>query len=340
MKELETLFTPLTLGPLTLRNRLVQGPLAGYSCAPFRVITERIGAPGFCSTEMISAKDLVHRKDKPKRYCWRDPQEHCVSYQLAANDCDLLARATAIVTEAGADIVDLNCGCPVKKIRGKGTGSKLLHDPELLYQLVKVMKANTDAAVSVKIRVGEPVFDSNDIEVAKAVESAGAHLLSIHGRHWTERYDVACRQSAIAKIVKSVAIPVFANGDARDPESVETLLQTTRCAGVMIARASVGDPWLFQRIRAASQNKTLPFPTVAQISAVFIEHIQRLLALENEKLAILQARKLAKYYSKYFPNRTQFVTRAQEVTSYEAILDCIHQHTEETQTEHTSLETY
>lgn len=302
---------PLELGKLTLANRLVQAPLAGYSAAPFRVLTQRYGKPAFTCTEMISGHDLAHRTTGPYRYLWRDPEEDIVCFQISGHDPAKIASATQKVTNAGADIVDLNCGCPVKKIRTKKQGSKLLADPNLLSHLIRTMKNNTDAVVSIKIRVGEPEFDSVDLEVAQAAEEAGVDFITVHGRHWTEKYDKPVRTSPIAAIKQAVTIPIFANGDVACVESANRIMQETGADGLMIARASVGDPWLFQEILQHAEGKPFVRPSLKDVGEVFKEHIQRLIQLDNEKLAILQSRKLAKYYARSMKHRTEYVVQAQ-----------------------------
>lgn len=260
---------------------------------------------------MISSYDLAMHNTGPARYLWRDPEEKIVCYQLAGNDADKLARATRVVSRAGADIVDLNCGCPVKKIRSKKQGSRLLSSPETIYQFITAMKNSTDAAISIKIRVGEPHFDSDDVAVALAAESAGASFITVHGRHWTERYDSPSRPDPIAKIVRAVKLPVIANGDVCDVASALTLFNHTGCAGIMIARASVGNPWIFAEIQHALNDTVFTPPTLEFIGDVFKEHLTRLSVLENEKSAVLQSRALAKYYARRLPNRDNFVLAAQ-----------------------------
>jgi tRNA-dihydrouridine synthase B len=302
---------PITLGKLKLASNLVQAPLAGYSCAPFRLLAHRYGAPGFCCSEMISAQDLVQRKHKPRRLLWRDPQEGLLCYQLAGRHAEYLAGAAAIVSEAGADIIDLNCGCPVNKIRKKGLGSKLLADPEHLYALLVAIKQNTDAVVSVKLRIAGQWGDHDDLAVLDAVQSAGVGFVTVHGRHWRERYDVPCDNAAIARIVKAAKVPVLANGDVDDHASMQALFAQTGCAGVMIARASVGRPWLFRQLALG----VACAPPTAEIGALFIEHLTRLAALENEHLAVLQARKLAKYYARGRAGQAAWLTYVQKQTS-------------------------
>jgi len=288
---------PLKIGSLEIRNNLIQGPLAGYSCAPFRKLVQRFGAPAYCTTEMISAKDLAHKATKLKRYIWKDPAEGLLCYQLSGHEPNDMAKASQIVTEAGADLIDINCGCPVTKIRSKGAGSRLLAQPEKIAQLIEAIKQNTHLPVTVKIRIDSYSGDNNNLRVAKAVESAGADLLIVHGRHWSEKYDTPCNLQQIAEIVAHCNIPVIANGDVKDLESLSRTFLKTGCAGIMIARASVGKPWLFSQLQAESAAKPFVQPSLSQVGAVFIEHIQALAELETAYLAVLQARKLAKYYA-------------------------------------------
>lgn len=316
----------IRIGKLTLASNLVQGPLAGYSTAPFRVLTTRLSQPGFCATEMISAKDLVHRPKPSARYIYRSPEERVLSYQLSGNDPDELGRACVIVSKLGADLIDLNAGCPVNKIRSKACGSALLETPDRIYELIRAMKNHTDAQVTLKMRVAGPAADPQDLAVADAAEQAGADLLTVHGRHWTEKYDQPCRIDSIAAIKQQVSIPVFANGDVKDAQSLKHLLQQTQCDGVMIARSSVGRPWLFAAIRA--QLNGLPFtpPSTEEIGALFWEHIQGLIALDGETQALLNARKFAKYYAQDLPTVTEFVAQFQSLQRLSDLAHCIHRY--------------
>lgn len=313
------LIKPLTLGKLVLSNNLIQGPLAGYSCAPFRLLTYRYGQPAYCVTEMISAKDLIRQPVKPKRYLWKDPAEGLVCYQLSGNEPSELAEAAKIVTDYGADLIDLNCGCPVTKIRAKNCGSRLLAQPQKLAGLVAAIKASTPVPVSVKIRVDSASGDNNNLSVAKAIADAGADLLIVHGRHWTERYDVPCNLDQIAEIAAAVSIPVIGNGDVENAASLKQMLLYTGCAGTMIARAGVGQPWLFQQLAAELNGQILLPPSNQVVGEIFLEHIQRLADLESEYIAVLQSRKLAKYYIRQRFDSLPFQQALNTATSLYAI---------------------
>lgn len=295
----------LTLGNKTFPINIIQGPLAGISNAPFRLLTWRYSQPAYTCTEMISCKTIIHQPEiLRERFGYIDPQEGPVCFQLSANNANELSEAVKRVTDSGAALIDLNCGCPVKKIRSKGAGSSLLSTPAKLYQLVHAMKQSTHLPVSVKIRVQE--VHENEA-VAAAVSDAGADGLVVHGRHWTQHYETPCRHEDIQFFVERMKIPVIGNGDIASVESLQKMF-ATGCAGVMIGRAGVGQPWLIAKLIAEMQSKPFSLPDNPEICAALLEHVTRLAALlKSEKFAILQARKFAKYYARYLPNRPAFI---------------------------------
>lgn len=313
---------PLTLGSTTFPTNIIQGPLAGISCAPFRRLTWRYSRPAFSCTEMISCKTIIHQPAQAnQRYIQKDADEGPVCFQLSGADPNEVAEAVKRVTEHGADLIDLNCGCPVKKIRSRGAGSKLLTNPAALYQLIRAMKENTHVPVSVKIRVegGDEKFNH---DVAQAVSDAGADFLVVHGRHWTEHYETPCRHDAIAFFVDAMKIPVIGNGDIA---CVDTLRQmaATGCAGVMIGRAGVGQPWLIGKLAAEIHNQTFTLPDNHEIREVLLEHVKSLsILLGSEKFAVLQARTFAKYYARHLPQRAEFhhhVNQCHDLSSLSAV---------------------
>ena len=300
----------LTLCNKTFPVNIIQGPLAGVSCAPFRRLTWVYGSPAFSCTEMISCKTLIHQpKQSHQRYIAKDPHEGPVCFQLSGSDPIELAEATKKVTDYGADLIDLNCGCPVKKIRSKGAGSSLLTDSSKLYQLISAMKQNTHQPVSIKIRVEGNSDDKFNLEVAKVVEDAGADFLIVHGRHWTEHYETPCHHDDIQFFVEQLKIPVIGNGDISCIDSLKRMF-ATGCAGVMIGRASVGQPWLIQKLMAEMNQEKFTPPLLKKIGEIFVEHVEELTKLlDSERFAILQARKIAKYYARDLPNKIEFCTK-------------------------------
>jgi tRNA-dihydrouridine synthase B len=304
------LITPLLLGNRHFPVNIIQGPLAGISCAPFRALTWKYSQPAFSCTEMISCKTLLHSSHKTQhRFIKKDPQEGPVCFQLSSHDPFELAEATQYVTEWGADLIDLNCGCPVKKIRNKGAGSKLLTDPLTLFKLISAMKNNTHLPVSIKIRVEGQSNEKFNSEIAKIVREAGADFLIVHGRHWTEHYETPCNYDDIKFFVNELKIPVIGNGDIACIDSLKKMFATA-CAGVMIGRAGVGQPWLIGKLIADMQQMNFTPPSVREVGFLFMEHVSKLaVLLNNEKFALLQARKFAKYYARVLVNKKEFCDR-------------------------------
>lgn len=297
---------PLILGQTSYSSHLIQGPLAGISCAPFRVLATRYSQPAFSCTEMISCKTLIHQSaSAQKRLVMKDREEGPLCFQLAGSDPNELALATKIVSDLGADLINLNCGCPVKKIRRKGAGSSLLTEPLKLSQMIQAMKQSTHLPVSIKIRI-ENQDELFHEDLLKALRDSGLDFLIVHGRHWTEHYDIPCRYDSIAFFVQNLKIPVIGNGDVACIASLERML-ATGCAAVMIARAGVGQPWLIKKLTAEINQELFIPPTLQEIGAIFMEHVLRLKdLLENERFAILQARKFAKYYARPLATRAEF----------------------------------
>ncbi|MBS0351222.1 MAG: tRNA-dihydrouridine synthase family protein [Proteobacteria bacterium] len=285
----------LIIGSKHFRHNLIQGPLAGYSCAPFRKLFYRYAAPAYCVTEMISAYDLVYNRHRSMRYLWRDPVEEQLCYQLSGNCPVILSEAVKIVTDAGADLIDLNCGCPKSKIRKKHCGSYLLAQPTQIARLVAAMKSSTNVPVTVKIRVDGASQERYHLAVGQLAAEAGADALIVHGRHWNENYDSPCHLDQIRELVEAVNIPVIGNGDVCDLNSLQNMLQTG-CAGVMISRAGTGRPWLFHHLLQQMRGEQSVTPALPEVIDLFTQHLTDLIKLTNQQQAHLESRKLLQYY--------------------------------------------
>ena len=285
---------PLQLGQRLFASNLIQAPLAGVSCAPFRELIAQFGGAAYCVTEMVSAKTLLGRPEK--RYIYKSPDEGVLCFQLSGNHIAELQAAAERAVEHGADLIDLNCGCPVNKIRKKNSGSKWLAMSQELGQVIQAIKSKISLPLSVKIRVDGLSGDRFNTDVVNAINDAGADFIIVHGRHWTEHYETPVRLDEIARIVQSSSIPVIGNGDVRDYASLKKMFESTGCQGVMIGRASVGRPWLFQMLKAEDRGKQYTIPTEAEITDLLLQHIQGLSELESPQSALLQARKFIKYY--------------------------------------------
>src|SRR3989338_2177698 len=310
------MLTPLMIGKKTFDSNLIQAPLAGVSCAPFRELVCQFGSVAYCCTEMLSALHIANDSDRSPRYQSRAPIEKNLCWQLSSNKPDVLARASEYAIKNKADIFDLNCGCPQPKIRKKGCGSQLLADEKKLSQLIKAMKRDDITPITVKMRIDAGHGEFCEVSVAKMLEEAGANAIIIHGRHWTHDYDIACQFEAIANVVASVKIPVIGNGDINNAKDLNIFFENTQCAGFMIGRASVGQPWLFQQIACELAGKSFQAPTLSEVGKLFLQHVSGLIALDGERNAIFQSRKLGKYYARNIKNKNEFLSQLYEIDSF------------------------
>lgn len=281
--------SPLQIGSCTLPHRLIQGPLAGYSCAPFRTLFNRYIPPAYCVAEMSSAADVVHEHTKTSRYLYRAPQEPRLAYQISGTEPAVLAQAAARLQAYGADLVDINCGCPKPKIRKKGAGSALLETPERLISLVHAVRQAITIPLTVKIRIQGT---EEDWRLAQKIEAAGANALIVHGRRWIDDYGVAVDLQQIRRIKQAVTIPVIANGDIATPASLQHAIEVSGCDAYMIARAGSGRPWLYQELL----EQRVIEPGWAEKLTLFMTHLYDLATLEDEYKAVLQSKSLVRYY--------------------------------------------
>jgi len=313
------------IGPITLGNRIfpvniIQGPLAGISSAPFRLLSWRYGQPALVYTEMVSCKTLIHQsRNSVSNFVRQLPGEGPLGVQLSGTSSSEIGEAVKIATDAGAATIDLNCGCPVKKIRKRGAGSAHLSEPSRLYQLIVAMKQNTNLPVSIKIRVDGDSSDAFNQEIAKVISDAGLDFLIVHGRHWSERYDQNCRHDEIRSFVNELNIPVIGNGDIACMDSLQQMF-ATGCAGVMIGRASVGQPWLVKNLVTEAAGRQPVHPTAKERGNIFYEHVMLLADfLGSEIPALLQARKFCKYYARNMADIDKFCDAVNHCTNLDRL---------------------
>ncbi len=317
---------PLRIGGLQLENNLVQAPLAGYSSLPFRLLSWKLGRPGLLATEMISANALRQGSDSQEQYLVKSPDEGPILYQIWGANPDAVGYAAAKVTERGASAVDLNCGCPVRKVRAANSGSKLMEDPQLIRRLVAAMRKNTELPVSIKIRIGTAANNFNGVEIARIAQEEGADWITVHGRHAKEAYGTPCRYEEIAKVVEAVDIPVVGNGDVRDGWTADKMFSRTGVAGAMVGRACMGYPWVFARIKAECAGEVYTPPSLAEIGAVILEHHDLLVTVMGEDRAIRHCRKLGSFYSKAFSGAREFRNQLNFCHTRDELAALIHQY--------------
>ena len=237
----------MNIGRIHVDSRLVLAPMAGVTDLAFRQICRELGA-GLTVTEMVSAKALCYQDRKTRSLLRLGPGEHPAGVQIFGSDAACMAEAACMAAElSGADFIDINMGCPAPKIVSGGAGSKLMLDPDLCGRIVEQVKAHTTRPVTVKMRKGWDADHITAVECAKACEQAGAELIAVHARTREQMYTPGIDPDIIAKVKAAVKVPVLGNGDIHTAEDAVEMMQRTGCDGVMIARAALGDPWLFER---------------------------------------------------------------------------------------------
>lgn len=302
----------MMLHELKLANKifpvnLIQAPLAGYTNSAMRFLVKKYGRAAFSCSEMISCNALAHNsKATITQYLEKNPSEGAVSMQLFGSEPNDLAIATKMLTDFGADLIDFNCGCPVKKVRSQNAGSSLLTEPILLAKLIQTMRNNTHLPISIKIRVAGNSINKFNAELVKVINDSGLDFLVVHGRHWNEAYNAAVHYDQIQYFVDELKIPVIGNGNVADKDSLQKML-ATGCAGVMIGRAGIGQPWISKKLIAELNGENFIAPNLAAIGKIFLEHVNLLMQLFNsEKFAIMHIRKMTKQYTRGFKNNKDF----------------------------------
>ena len=283
---------------LPLENPVLLAPMAGVTNRPFRVMARRHGC-ALTATEMIAADFLV-RQSPARREAHRvRPEERPMALQVMGADPAVMAEAARICEGLGADVVDVNMGCPVRKVVGRGGGAALLRDPSRAARIVAAMAAAVRIPVTAKIRAGwgEEGCPSAPA-VARELERAGASALSVHGRTREQQYRGSVDADLIAGVKRAVSIPVAANGDVLRPADARRLLEATGADAVMIGRGAIGNLWIFRAAAAVLAGKPEPpRPTAAERLAEFREHFEGLLSAEGEWTAVRRMRKYAPYYA-------------------------------------------
>lgn len=315
----------LGIGPHRARVPLVLAPMAAVSEAPFRQIALEAGA-GFAPTELVSAKGLDVKSRRTASYLRHDPErEPSFWVQLYGGDPEVMARGAARVAEEGARLIDVNMGCPVPKITKNGAGSALLKEPARAASVVAAMVRATSGRVpiTVKLRSGWDAVTAP--ELAKHLEDAGASAIAVHARTRVQGYAGRADWSVLARVVQAVRIPVVANGDVATPEDALRVLRETGCAGVMVGRAALGDPWVLGRMAAALSGEVVPKPPpgAARVPLI-LRHLRENVAHhESETRAVFRFRQHLAWYARGFVGAEAFRARINGLLELAAVEDAV-----------------
>jgi len=296
----------MRIGPFTLRNRLVLAPMAGVTDRPFRQLCKQLGA-GLAVSEMVSSNSLLWGSEKTRRRADHCGEVEPKSVQIAGADPRMMAEAARYNADQGAQIIDINMGCPAKKVCNVLAGSALLRDEALVARILEAVVAAVEVPVTLKIRTGWDKASRNGVRIARLAEAAGAQALAVHGRTRACGYTGEAEYDTIAAIKAAVAIPVVANGDITDPEKARRVLEHTGADAVMIGRAAQGRPWIFREIEHyLATGRLLPEPEVDEIRDVMIGHLINLYSFYGEHTGVRVARKHISWYSKGQPGGAVF----------------------------------
>ncbi len=322
----ETYLHALQIGGVTLENNVLMAPMAGISDLPFRLLCSEQGA-GLVTMEMISAKAICYGNRKTAELMQSEEEERPVSMQLFGCEPEFIAKALDIISERPEvrfDLLDINMGCPVPKVVNNGEGSALMKDPALIEKIVRAASEHTDKPVTVKLRKGFDDAHINAVECALAAQEGGAKMVAVHGRTRPQMYSGTADWTIIADVKAAMNIPVIGNGDVTDGKSAKRLIDETGCDGVMIARASQGNPWIFREVKAYLEDGTiLERPTNREVMQMIMRHSALMRKYKSEKIAIQEMRKHVAWYLAGFPGAARVRSKVNAAVTFAQLEDLL-----------------
>jgi tRNA-dihydrouridine synthase B len=284
------------IGPYVLRNNVFVAPMAGVTDRPFRQLCKQLGA-GYAVSEMAASNPRLWATEKSSRRTNHDGEMEPKAVQIAGADPTMLAECAKFNVERGAQIIDINMGCPVKKVCNSWCGSALLQDEKLVGQILDAVVGAVDVPVTLKFRTGWDRLNKNALTIARMAEAAGIAMLTLHGRTRADGYKGDAEYDTIAAVKAAVAIPVVANGDITTPQKAKQVLEYTRADAVMIGRAAQGRPWICREVdHYLRTGDVLPAPLVSEVQALMDEHLRAHYAFYGEYLGVRTARKHIGWY--------------------------------------------
>ena len=316
----------MQIGPYTLSNNIALAPMAGVTDRPFRQLCRRLGA-GYVVTEMVSSNP---RLKHTRKSVWRssfDGEPAPLAVQIVGSDPETLAQAAIYNAGLGAQIIDINMGCPAKKVCGKFGGSALLSDVPLVKEILDTVVGAVNVPVTLKIRTGPDRGKRNGVEVAQIAESCGITALAVHGRTRADRFNGEAEYETIRNICRETRLPVFANGDVTTPQQARRVLEFTGAAGLMIGRGAQGNPWIFREFNHyLSTGEVLAPPDGSEVHAVMRDHLRRLHAFYGESHGVQVARKHIGWYLKGRPDSEQILYDLMRVQTAKEQFGLLEQH--------------
>ncbi|MET0046431.1 MAG: tRNA dihydrouridine synthase DusB [Sedimenticola sp.] len=296
----------MEIGPYKLDNNLLVAPMAGVTDRPFRQLCRRLGA-GMAVSEMVSANSALWGTTKTVRRLDFTGEPGPISVQILGADPKIMAEAARVNVDLGAQIIDINMGCPAKKVCKVSAGSALLKDEKLVREILESVVDAIDVPVTLKIRTGWDTDNRNGVSIAEIAEGCGIQALAVHGRTRADGFSGEAEYETIRRIKQRIGIPVIANGDIDTPQKAQQVLEQTGADGIMVGRAAQGRPWIFREIgHYLETGEALPRPAPDWIRDILLEHLENLYAFYGEYMGVRVARKHIAWYSKTQPGGAAF----------------------------------
>ncbi|MGQ4661556.1 tRNA dihydrouridine synthase DusB [Lysobacter sp. F6437] len=310
----------MRIGPHTIAPNVILAPMAGVTDKPFRVLCKRLGA-GLCVSEMTTSDPRFWTTAKSRHRMDHVGEPDPISVQIAGTVPQVMADAARHNVDNGAQLIDINMGCPAKKVCNAWAGSALMREPALVADILEAVVNAVDVPVTLKIRTGWAADRRNALEIARIAESAGIKALAIHGRTRDQQYKGVAEYDTIAEVKAALSIPVMANGDVDSPQKAGEVLKHTGCDAVLVGRAAQGRPWIFREIaHYLATGEILPEPSLAEIRDILLGHLEHLHGFYGETSGVRIARKHLGWYAKERPENAAFRTMVNRAESAEAQL--------------------
>ena len=316
----------MQIGQYRLENNLILAPMAGVTDRPFRQLCKRLGA-GLVVSEMLSSNPMVWEMDKSKHRMDHTGEDGIRAVQIAGADPELMAQAAQLNVSNGAQIVDINMGCPAKKVNKKLAGSALLQNPRLVERIIQAVVKAVDVPVTLKIRTGWDTENRNGVSIAKIAQDNGIQSLAVHGRTRACMYKGEAEYDTIKAIKQAVSIPVVANGDITDVYKAKYVLEYTQADALMIGRGAQGNPWIFREILHFLQTgQLLAAPSLDEVSSILLEHVSNVHEFYGEYLGARIARKHVGWYLAEHDKQRQFRAKFNTIEDAQEQLDALNQY--------------
>jgi nifR3 family TIM-barrel protein len=306
----------LKIGDVVLENNVILAPMAGVTDLPFRLICKEQGA-GLLCMEMVSAKAVHYNNKNTESLMEIHPEEMPVSLQIFGSEPDIMAETASRIEERPFAILDINMGCPVPKVVNNNEGSALMKNPQLAGEIIYAVSHAIKKPVTVKIRKGFDDSSVNAVEMAKIAQDNGAAAIAVHGRTREQYYSGKADWDIIRQVKEAVSIPVIGNGDVVDAMSAARLLEETGCDGIMVGRASRGNPWIFREINCFLDKGVIPQrPSALELCDTIIKHAKLEVQYKDEYIAVREMRKHVAWYTAGYPHSAKLRQAVNEIESF------------------------